>query len=140
MASTIRTGPKTNPYAMYSKQAEGALAENSFVKKGTTDDEVQPIATSDNEAAIGFVDRAYADDEMVSVLSAGNIVDCECDGTVALGDEVVTGDAVGSVQTVANFNPANNGTVNIVGRCVFGNTDGKRCKIELDFRSYIHGE
>lgn len=125
MASTLVHGPKMNPYCKDSKIAEGALVARSFVKTGTTDDQVIPIATTDNEPATGYVDQPWASGDLVDVWVDGNVVDVIADGTVAAGDFVQTGDAVGSVKTTT--------TGNIVGRAVGGNTTGKTIQIRLGF-------
>lgn len=129
MGRTNKTAPKTNPYAMTSKQAEGALAENSFVKQGTTQDEVIPIATTGNEKAIGFVDRAYVDNDMVSVLQSGNYVDCIAEGTIAADDILITGNGVGKVKTSAGTEDPRNQ----VGRALHGATEGQRIEVALQF-------
>lgn len=129
MARTNKTGPKTDPYAMISKQAEGALAENSFVKQGTTQDEVQPIATSGNEKAIGFVDVAVADNVMASVLISGNIVDCIAEGTIAADDILITGNGVGKVKVSAGTEDPRNQ----VGRALHDATEGQRIEVALNF-------
>lgn len=142
MSTALKVGPKQNPQTIKTAMADGALTANSLLIKGSNQQDVAPIAGTDNEAVIGAIDYAAADNEMVSILGNGSIVALLADGTVDDGDEVVSGDTVDGVQTVANFNPANNGVVHIVGKIVPGGgaTDGNRCYVEIGLRDYVHGE
>lgn len=107
MAITNLTGPKINPYEMISKVAQGALAENSFVKVGTAADQVIPVAGTGNENAYGFVDRAVADAVYCNVLQSGNKVHVLADGAITKGMILVTGKSPlyvkdGTAQAVRN--------------------------------------
>ena len=133
-------GPKRNPDTIVVKRAEGALLENGFVSKGTTNDEVLPKTTEDNLAAGGFVDEAGADNGIASVLGDGSIVACISDGTTVYGDKVVTGDTRDGVQNIAQLNPANNDLIHSVGMILDGGTDGQRVHVLLNFVDYNHGE
>jgi N-acyl-D-aspartate/D-glutamate deacylase len=122
------------------KRAEGALLENGFVSKGTTNDEVLPKTTEDNLAATGFVDEAIVDNGIAAVLGNGSIVACISDGTTAYGDQVVTGNTRDGVQNIAQYNPANNADVHIVGMILDGGTNGQRVHVLLNRYTYVHGE
>jgi hypothetical protein len=124
MAMTNKVGPRTDPWSIFTRKAGAAILENSFVKDGAADEEVIPIAGTGNEAAIGFVDRAYDLADMISVIGDGSIVACTAEGAVTEHGKVVTGNGAGKVKDAG-------ASTNIVGIALNDAVEGERVYVLL---------
>ena len=131
-------GLRINPLTAVQRTVDGTIVGKSLVIKGSAEDDVAPVASA-NQAVIGYVADAGANNEQCHCLGDGSVVPLVSENTITQGDYVVAKSEV-RVQTISVLNPSDKDLLNIVGRAESSAADGERVYIRLGMRAYNHAE